>query len=179
MGDDAANAFVGLGSNLGDRLAMLRAAVRELDGLARTRVIATSGIYEARALVPGDGAVQPEYLNAVVQLATGLDALALLGELLALEHRHGRVRGERWAARTLDLDLLAYVPRGASESVAIDGPGIVVPHPRAGERDFVLAPLAELAPDLEIRGRTVADRLVALPAVGRTVLRRLADPLRA
>jgi len=178
MGEDAASAFVGIGSNLGDRLAMLRAAVRELDALAGTRVVATSAIYEARALVPDGGAAQPEYLNAVVALATEQDALELLGELLAIERRHGRVRGERWAARTLDLDLLAYLPTGARQSVAIDAPGLVLPHPRAGDRDFVLAPLAELAPDMAIAGRSVADRLAALPDASRTVLRRLADPLR-
>lgn len=171
-------AFVGLGSNLGDRLEGLRAAVRELDGLPRTRVVATSGIYEARALVPAGGAAQPSFLNAAVQLATGLDASELLAELLAIEGRHGRVRGERWAARTLDLDLLAYVPHGSTESLAIDAPGLVLPHPRAGDRDFVLAPLAELAPHIAFAGRSVADGLAALPDAARTVLRRLADPLR-
>ena len=178
MSDRVAQAFVGLGSNLDDRLAVLRAAVRELDGIARTRVVAMSGIYEARALVPDGGAAQPSYLNAAAQLATALDAFELLAELLAIERRHGRIRGERWAARTLDLDLLAYVPHGATKSLVIDVPGLALPHPRAGDRDFVLAPLAELAPQLVLGGRSVADGLAALPDAARTVVGRIADPLR-
>jgi 2-amino-4-hydroxy-6-hydroxymethyldihydropteridine diphosphokinase len=177
--NDAANAFVGIGSNLGDRLAILRAAVSELDGLARTHVVATSGIYEARALVPVDGAAQPDYLNAAVQLATERDPFELLAELLAIEQRHGRVRTARWTARTLDMDLLAYVPLAGSQSIEVDANGLVLPHPRAGDRDFVLAPLAELAPSIEIAGRSVAQRLAALPDSERTVVRRIAEPLRA
>jgi 2-amino-4-hydroxy-6-hydroxymethyldihydropteridine diphosphokinase len=175
-----ANAYVAVGSNLGDRLALLRAAVRELDGKAGTRVVAASAVFECTAVVPVDAEPQPHFLNAVVVLATQLTAFAVLERLLAIEREHGRVRaaGERWATRTLDLDLLAYVPVGAAGSIVIDAPGLVLPHPRAAERDFVLAPLAELAPTLDISGRSAAELLAGLPDSARTVLRRLPDALR-
>ncbi|HET6582893.1 MAG TPA: 2-amino-4-hydroxy-6-hydroxymethyldihydropteridine diphosphokinase [Nannocystaceae bacterium] len=168
-----------MGSNLGDRLATLRAAVRELDERG-TKVVATSAVFECKALVLADADPQPEFLNAVIVLATELAAAELLERLLAIERAHGRVRapGERWTARSLDLDLLAYVPSGATQSVELDEPTLVLPHPRAGERDFVLAPLAEVAPTLVLAGHTVADRLASLPIGARTVLRRLPDALR-
>ncbi len=172
-----ANAYVALGSNLGDRWAMLRAAVRELDASPSCRVVATSSVYEARALVPIGGAPQPDFLNAMVVLATTLPPFALLVELLELERRHGRMRAERWAARTLDLDLIAYVDAGSETSVVLDRPGLVLPHPRAVDRDFVLAPLADVAPTLSLDGRTVAERLAALPAETRTVSTRQTEPL--
>lgn len=172
-----ANAYVALGSNLGDRWAVLRAAVRELDASPSSRVVATSSVYEARALVPIGGAPQPDFLNAMVVVATTLPPFALLVELLEVERRHGRTRAERWAARTLDLDLIAYVEAGGETSVVLDRPGLVLPHPRAVERDFVLAPLADVAPTLSLEGRTVAERLAALPAHARTVVSRQAEPL--
>jgi 2-amino-4-hydroxy-6-hydroxymethyldihydropteridine diphosphokinase len=173
-----ANAYVALGSNLGDRLGVLRTVVGELDASTSSRVIAVSSVFEARAWVPIGGAPQPDFLNAMLVLETALPPFDVLVELLALERRHGRVRAERWAARTLDLDLIAYVDAGSKTSVVLDRPGLVLPHPRAGERDFVLAPLAELAPELVLDGRTVASRLATLPRDARTVTRRLPDPLR-
>lgn len=180
-----ATAYVGLGSNLpwmGDRLATLRAAVAELDASAlhETHVRACSSVFEARALVPEGEPGQPDYLNAVVELATGLDAVELMLGLLELEQRYGRVRGGRWAARTLDLDLLLYVPAGATTSIEVDisAPRLVLPHPRAVQRDFVLAPLAELAPHATIAGTTVADWLAAVPDDARTLVRQLVLPLR-
>jgi 2-amino-4-hydroxy-6-hydroxymethyldihydropteridine diphosphokinase len=173
----AANAHVGLGSNLGDRLASLRAAVTALGELEETRVVVTSGVFEALAVVPEGAAAQPEYLNAVVVLETRLPPRTLLSELLAIERRHGRVRTERWAARTLDLDLLAWVATGELRSATMDESGLVLPHPRALDRDFVLEPLAEVAPSLLLDGQTVAEHLAALPAAARTILRRLDEPL--
>ena len=173
-----ANAYVALGSNLGDRLGVLRAVVNELDALTSSRVLAVSSVFEARAWVPIGGAPQPDFLNAMLVLETALPPFEVLVELLALERHHGRVRAERWAARTLDLDLIAYVEAGAETSVVLDRPGLVLPHPRARERDFVLAPLAELTPDLRLDGRTVADLLATLPRAARTVTHRLPDPLR-
>ncbi len=131
-------AFVGLGSNLGDRHAFLRAAV---EGLRQGGdVVAVSPLYETEPVggPPGQGA----YLNAVVELSTGDTPRALLGRCQALEEAAGRVRAERWGPRTLDADLL-YV-----EGCEVDEPDLTVPHPRLWERRFVLAPLADLAPDL-------------------------------
>lgn len=133
--------FVGVGSNLGDREAMLRFALDALGKLSGTRVIAVSRVYETEPVGPGE---QGPYLNAAIELATARPAEALLADLLAIELRAGRDRQaetERWAARTLDLDLLLF------GDVCIESPGLSVPHPRLHERAFVLVPLCDLAPD--------------------------------
>lgn len=132
-------AYLGLGSNRGDRLAHLQGAVdalRDVDGLD---VVGVSQVYETE---PVGGPEQPEYLNAVVAVATDASARELLGLAQSLELAAGRVRGERWGSRTLDVDLLLV----GRES--IDEPDLTVPHPRMYERAFVLAPLSELAPEL-------------------------------
>jgi 2-amino-4-hydroxy-6-hydroxymethyldihydropteridine diphosphokinase len=126
---------VGFGANLGDRLATLRAAVQELARVAR--VEATSRVYETAPLGPA----QPRFLNAAARVAWEGSPVDLLGELLAIEAKLGRVRGERWGPRTIDLDLLW------AEGVAIEGPQLTVPHPRLRERAFALIPLLEVAPD--------------------------------
>jgi 2-amino-4-hydroxy-6-hydroxymethyldihydropteridine diphosphokinase len=131
-------AFVGLGSNLGDRRALLQAAV---EGLAEAGdVVAVSPLYETEPV--GGPAGQGPYLNAVVELTTEDSPRRLLARCRALEEAAGRVRAERWGPRTLDADVL-YV-----EGCEVDEPDLVVPHPRLWERRFVLAPLADLAPDL-------------------------------
>ena len=127
-------AFLGLGSNLGDRWAYLRGAVKSLDD-----VVAVSPVYETE---PVGGPEQGAYLNLVVELDTALDARGLLGECRRMEAEAGRVRLERWGPRTLDADVL-WVASGE-----VDEPDLVVPHPRMYERRFVLAPLADLAPEL-------------------------------
>ena len=135
-----ANAYVSLGTNLGDRAAQLGRALRALDALPGTRVEALSPIFETDPVGPPP---QGAYLNAVAQLSTELEPRALLDGLLAIERQAGRTRGtERNAARTLDLDVLLYGAR------VIDLPGLRVPHPRLAERAFVLEPLAALAPEL-------------------------------
>jgi 2-amino-4-hydroxy-6-hydroxymethyldihydropteridine diphosphokinase len=129
-------AYLGIGSNLGQRAAHLQAAV---DGLAAARgvtVVAVSPVYETE---PVGGPAQPDYLNAVVAIDSELDARELLEVARALEAAAGRVRGERWGPRTLDVDLLLLGDE------RIDEPDLVVPHPRLGERAFVLVPLADLA----------------------------------
>jgi 2-amino-4-hydroxy-6-hydroxymethyldihydropteridine diphosphokinase len=135
-------AYLGLGSNLGDRLAFLQSAV---DGLAATdgvEVVAVSAVYETDPVGPE----QPDYLNAVVAVDTTLPARELLGVGQGLEADAHRVRGERWGPRTLDVDVLVY------GDARIDEPDLVVPHPRWRERDFVLAPLADLGyPGVERR----------------------------
>jgi 2-amino-4-hydroxy-6-hydroxymethyldihydropteridine diphosphokinase len=130
-------AFLGLGSNLGDRATYLRRAV---DGLReRDRVVAVSPVY---ATGPVGGPDQDEFLNLVVELDTQRSAQELLELCLALEEEADRVRTERWGPRTLDVDVLWL------EGVTLDAPDLQVSHPRMRERRFVLAPLADLAPEL-------------------------------
>lgn len=135
-------AFVGLGSNLGDRWAHLRKAVDQLRGGNRTPVTAVSRVYETEPM--GGPAGQPPYLNCVVELAvpSGVDPHGLLQECRRLEAAAGRVRAARWGPRTLDADVIWI------DGVVLEDEELVVPHPRWRQRRFVLAPLAELAPDL-------------------------------
>jgi 2-amino-4-hydroxy-6-hydroxymethyldihydropteridine diphosphokinase len=133
-----ARAFLGLGSNLGDRVRFLREAVASLASL--DEVVAVSPVYETDPV--GGPAGQGAYLNLVVELDTTRGARDLLAVCHRLESAAGRTREVRWGARTLDVDVLWL------EGVAVDEPDLVVPHPRMVERRFVLAPLADVAPDL-------------------------------
>jgi 2-amino-4-hydroxy-6-hydroxymethyldihydropteridine diphosphokinase len=130
-------AYVGLGSNLGDRLATLDAAVRAMDADELTHVMAVSRVYET---VPDGGPEQDPYLNAVAVLETDRSPRQLLDILLATEAVLGRIRGERWGPRTADLDLLLY------DGPPVESPELTVPHPRARERAFVLVPLCDVDP---------------------------------
>ncbi|MCH7788907.1 MAG: 2-amino-4-hydroxy-6-hydroxymethyldihydropteridine diphosphokinase [Acidobacteria bacterium] len=127
-------AFLGLGSNLGDRLSYLRNAVDRLED-----VVAVSSVYETAAV---GGPEQGRYLNLVVQLDTEASARALLEVCQALESEAQRVRDVRWGPRTLDVDVLWH------DGEIVDEPDLVVPHPRMFERAFVLVPLREMAPEL-------------------------------
>jgi len=142
-------AYVGLGSNLGDREATIRAAVAALPG-----VVAVSKLRETEPVgVTG----QPAFLNGAARLETELSPRELLDALLEVERGLGRERRERWGPRTIDLDLLLY----GGETV--DEPGLTVPHPSLHERRFVLEPLAELDPELVVPGRgRVRDLLAEL-----------------
>lgn len=139
-------AYVGLGSNLGDRESTIRKAVAELQGAEGVEVVAVSALVDTEPVGYLD---QPRFLNGVAALETGRSARALLDLLLAVEARFGRDRAAVPAQgpRTLDLDLLLY---GDAE---IDEPGLRIPHPRLHERAFVLGPLAELEPGLEVPGK--------------------------
>ncbi len=150
-------AYVALGSNLGDRHAHLAAALDALAALPGTRLLATSPIYETAPLGPPG---QQDYLNAVARLATELSPLDLLDALLAIERTRGRVRAERWGPRTLDLDLLLH------GDATLHDPRLTLPHPAMLTRAFVLAPLHDLAPDLVLAGRTVAQHLAGLDISG-------------
>jgi len=137
-------AFIALGSNLGDPETKVREAIAALAGLPQTRLETASSLYRS---APVGHADQPDFVNAVAQLATALTPQALLAALLAIEARYGRVRSFANAPRTLDLDLLLYDAQSVSES------GLAVPHPRMHQRAFVLMPLVEIAPDCIIPGR--------------------------
>ena len=159
-GRETVRAFVGLGSNLGDRVGEIAAAVRALDAEPEIEVTAISPIYEGPAHTR-DGKPQPDYLNAVAELRTTLEPELLLALFARVERAAGRDRRDdtRWQPRTLDLDLLIYGDR------VIRTDELTVPHPRLDERRFVLQPLADLAPDLvvPVLGETAADLLSACP----------------
>lgn len=154
-------AYVGLGANLGDPNSQIRAALAALANVPATQIAGWSSFYRSAPL--GD-AEQPDYINAVAQVETMLGPRALLDALLAIESRMGRTRSRANAPRTLDLDLLLY------DQMMIAEPGLNVPHPRMHTRAFVLAPLAEIAPGIEIPGRGHLAPLLAACA-GQTIER--------
>jgi 2-amino-4-hydroxy-6-hydroxymethyldihydropteridine diphosphokinase len=154
-------AYLGIGSNLGDRLANLQLAVDGLAAAGGVTVVAVSPVYETD---PVGGPEQPEFLNAVVAVDTELDARGLLGIAQRIEADAHRVRRERWGPRTLDVDVLFV------GDAIVDEPDLVVPHPRLHERAFVLAPLADLGPDAELG--EVARRIPPRPASGWPGVRR-------
>jgi len=144
--------FIGLGSNLGEREAMIRAALEDLSRLPETRLVKASSLYDTEPVGEVD---QPNFLNAVAQLDTELTARQLLWNLLLIEKRLGRVRTQRWGPRTIDLDLLLY------GSLVLEEPELKVPHPELTRRSFVLVPLVEL------------DPLLVHPGTGETLLHHL------
>jgi 2-amino-4-hydroxy-6-hydroxymethyldihydropteridine diphosphokinase len=144
-------AYVGLGSNLGKSTDTLAAALAELERIPGTRVVKRSSLYRS---APLGYAEQPEFVNAVAALDTSLQPLELLHELQAVEARHGRSRSFANAPRTLDLDLLLFSNKVVHEQ------GLTLPHPRMHERAFVLKPLVEIAPDVEVPGRGAAKDLL-------------------
>lgn len=147
-GPGQVRAFLGLGSNLDDRLENLRRAVVLLDRAEGVRVVRSSRVYETAPVGPP----QPDYLNAVIEVETTLEPHDLLRACLAVEHTMGRVRAERWGPRVIDVDVLTYGDE------RIDDADLTVPHPRMHERAFVLVPLLELTADPVLPGDArVAD----------------------
>ena len=141
-----------LGSNLGDRLAILQGAVEALVATPGMTVVAVSAVFETD---PVGGPQQPDYLNAVVVADTTLSARAVLERALAVEEQFARVRTERWGPRTLDVDIVAL------GELVIDEPDLVVPHPRAAERAFVLLPWSETDVAAVLPGAGPVSALVA------------------
>ena len=162
-------AYLGLGANLGDRLANLQRAVDLLAEVSGLRVARSSRVYETE---PVGGPEQPEYLNAVVEAETDLAPHDLLEVCLSVETRMGRVRAEPWGPRTIDVDVLTYGDE------TIDEPDLVAPPPRRHERGFVLVPRAELTGDPPLPGglRLASLRLGPSVVLG---VRPFAPPLRA
>jgi 2-amino-4-hydroxy-6-hydroxymethyldihydropteridine diphosphokinase len=156
-------AYIGLGSNLVSPLQQVRQAIAELAQLPRSRLCAVSPIYRSHPLGPAD---QPDYINAVAAIDTRLLPLELLDALQAIENHHGRQRGAvQWGPRTLDLDLLLY------GDAVISGSRLTVPHPEMQQRIFVLRPLADIAPLLQLPGgHSLQTLCAALPADGMTTL---------
>ena len=145
-------AYVGLGSNLQMPTRQVETALELLDDIPRTRLVAVSSLYRS---APFGGIEQPDFVNAAAALLTQLGPSELLDELQQIEARQGRERDDkRWGPRVLDLDLLVHA------AAVIDEPGITIPHPGIGERNFVLLPLLEIAPELVIPG---LGRAVAIP----------------
>jgi 2-amino-4-hydroxy-6-hydroxymethyldihydropteridine diphosphokinase len=158
MSSSLVRAYVGLGSNLNDPNAQIHSALAALDAIPATCCVAYSSIYKSKPL---GSTAQPDYLNAVAAVDTRLNAAELLRELHLIEEQHGRVRGEeRWGPRTLDLDLLLY------GDIQVEGDTLTVPHPGLPERNFVLYPLHEIAPQLHIPGagsvQTLLERCSSL-----------------
>jgi 2-amino-4-hydroxy-6-hydroxymethyldihydropteridine diphosphokinase len=156
-----ANAYIGLGANLNNPIATLRHVMDELAALPSTRCSNRSSLYRS-APVNASG---PDFINAVVHLVTSLQPLALLHCLQRTEQTHGRTRPYANAPRTLDLDLILY------DNVIMNTPDLVLPHPRMAQRAFVLLPLAELAPSLQVPGQ--GDLASLLPAVSDQAIERL------
>jgi len=153
-------AVISLGSNLGNRLETLQGAIDALEDTPGVRIKAVSPVYETEpwGVEPGS---QPSYFNAVVLLKTTLPPSSLLERAHAVEEAFHRVRDDRWGARTLDVDIVAYA------DVVDDDPHLTLPHPRAHQRAFVLAPWHDVEPEARLPGRgAVADLLGALPREG-------------
>jgi 2-amino-4-hydroxy-6-hydroxymethyldihydropteridine diphosphokinase len=172
----AARVVLALGSNLGDRLGTLQGCVDAIGALPDTDVLAISPVYQT---APVGGPVQPDYLNAVLIARTGLRPPDLLAAAHRIEAGFGRVRAERFGPRTIDVDIISYADEVSGDPV------LTLPHPRAHERAFVLAPWHDIDADADLPGRgTVASLLGALDTGGirrRTdlVLRRPGAPAAA
>ncbi len=160
-----ANAIIALGGNVGDVRTTFKKAIANICCMSQAALLARSSDY---ATAPWGEANQPRFINACIEIETGLDPHALLFTLQKVEQKFGRDRSkeQRWGPRTLDLDLIAY------DDVSLDKPELTLPHPRLFERAFVLVPLAEIAPDRMIAGRRVRDALKPLSIDG---IERLLD----
>jgi 2-amino-4-hydroxy-6-hydroxymethyldihydropteridine diphosphokinase len=150
---DKVTAFIGLGSNLATPRQQIIGARTAITAIAGIQELAFSSLYQSAPMGPKD---QPDYVNAVMAISTALSPLELLKALQQIEQEHGRVRtGERWGPRTLDLDLLLYGDQ------QIQLPDLIVPHVGIADREFVLYPLYEIAPDLTVPGKGSLSDLVA------------------
>ena len=156
-------AYIGLGSNLENPLAQVEQALVELAAVPESNLLAKSPLYRSAPVGPGD---QPNYINAVALLETSLTPLALLDALQAIEQSHQRVRLEHWGPRTLDLDILLL------DQQTIDSERLKVPHPYLTQRNFVLYPLADIAPELLLPdGTSLKQRIAQCPRDGLALIK--------
>jgi 2-amino-4-hydroxy-6-hydroxymethyldihydropteridine diphosphokinase len=162
-----AHALIALGGNVGDVRATFRKAIANICGMTQGALVARSSDY---ITPPWGELAQDRFINACIEIDTSLDPHALLFVLQKIETKFGRdrAREQRWGPRTLDLDLIAY------DDVSMRKPELTLPHPRLFERAFVLVPLAEIAPDRVIGGRSVASALAELSTDG---IERLSKPV--
>ncbi len=135
--------YIGLGSNLEDPKAQILTAIEDIRAIQQTSLVELSSLYRSPPMGPQD---QPDYINAVIGVDTELTPHALLDALQQIEQKHGRIRKRHWGERTLDLDILLFADK------VIQDTRLTVPHPGIADRAFVLYPLAEIAPDLQIPG---------------------------
>ena len=159
-------AVIALGGNIGESQSILRDAINAISELPHTKLEAVSNLYETD---PIGGPEQPKYLNAAVLVSTQLAPAELLSELHEIENIYGRTRDIHWGPRTLDLDLIDF------EGFVANDPELTIPHPRAHDREFVLAPWADVAPDWKItvpdfpESTTVAQQLAAVKSQGQGI----------
>jgi 2-amino-4-hydroxy-6-hydroxymethyldihydropteridine diphosphokinase len=159
--------YIALGSNVGGRMANLAIALRELEALPGVTIVATSRVYESE---PWGGVEQPSYANAVVAVDCEPGPLSLLRGCKAIERSMGREPGVRFGPRTIDLDILLF------GDVTVDTPELEIPHPRMLERDFVVTPLLEIAPDITLPDGSAVDPGLAVEGRVTGVLGRLSPP---
>ncbi|MEO0970527.1 MAG: 2-amino-4-hydroxy-6-hydroxymethyldihydropteridine diphosphokinase [Cyanobacteria bacterium J06639_18] len=153
---------IALGSNLGDSIAILEAAIKALERMPGIEIIIVSSWYETKAIGPP----QPNYINGCISVRTEQKPNSLLQILLGIEKEFGRIRREKWGPRTLDLDLLLY------DDLILETPTLQVPHPRMRERAFVLAPLAQIEPSWiePVSGKSIKELLKAVDCTGVNLL---------
>ncbi len=167
--DAAERAFIGVGANLGNPEDSVRRAIAAIAAIPGTRLMLSSSLYRTAPVGYLD---QPDFVNAVAQVETHLDPVALLDQLLLIEAQFGRERSARNAPRTLDLDLLLHGNR------QLNSPRLTLPHPRMAERAFVLVPLAEIAPDAAVGALGTATQLLrGISSSGVTILHEAGDLL--
>ena len=156
--DKGQTSAIALGSNLGDSRAILEAAISILAATPGITLLAKSSWYQTLAVGPP----QPDYINGCALVQVTFSPQVLLETLLAIEAQKGRIRTERWGARSLDLDLLLY------DDLILDTPTLTIPHPRMRERAFVLVPLAEIAPNWidPVTGKAIAELVKAVDCTG-------------
>jgi 2-amino-4-hydroxy-6-hydroxymethyldihydropteridine diphosphokinase len=157
-------AVLGLGGNIGDTRSLMAKAIERLAKNPEIGLQAVSALYRTP---PWGKTNQPPFLNAAVRIETKLSPAALLKTVLGVEHELGRERAERWGPRTIDIDILLY------GTIAIDEPGLRIPHPRLKERAFALAPLVDVMPDTEVSGRRASEWLAESDRAG---MAQLAEP---
>lgn len=145
-------AYIGLGSNLENPQQQVLTAIEDIRAIKQSHLLLQSSLYHSPPMGPQD---QPDYINAVVAVETDLAPHALLDALQQIEQKHGRIRKRHWGERTLDLDILLFA------DMVIDDERLSVPHPGIAERAFVVYPLAEIAPDLQIPGLGSLDEIKA------------------